>query len=93
VAEEERRLRVLGSGATELWAADVRQGSRMAALGDAALEVERPLHVAQVWADQTVCGESVSYMREYPVEFDALDEKDPCPACDEWLGHPRRVAL
>ena len=84
------RIRVWASGATELWAATARQGDRLDALGEAALEIERPLHAAHEGADQTLCGESVRYMREYRVEFVAQEPKNRCPACDRALGHPRQ---
>jgi hypothetical protein len=82
-------LRVLASGATELWAAEVRQGNRLGGLGDAALEAERPLHVAVADSDRTLCGELVHHMREYLVEFAAQDTWIRCPACDQELGHPQ----
>jgi len=90
MSQDDNRLRVLASGATELWAATARQGDRLGALGEAALEVERPLHVAHEGADQTVCGESVRDMREYQVDFAAQEQRIRCPACDRQLGHPVR---
>jgi len=90
MTQDESRLRVLASGATELWAATARQGNRLSALGDAALELERPLHAARDGADQTVCGEPVRYMREYQVDFAAQEQRIRCPACDQQLGHPVR---
>ena len=88
MAHHKTRFRVLASGATELWTATARQGNRLSALGDAALEAERPLHVAVEGKDHTVCGESTRYMREYPVEFAAQEQRIRCPACDQHLGHP-----
>jgi hypothetical protein len=85
---QDARLRVLGSGATELWAADVRSDHRLDSLGEAALEVERPLHVAWEGSEQTLCGEAVWPMREYPVDFAAQEQHIRCPACDAQLGHP-----
>jgi hypothetical protein len=84
----ELRFRVLASGATQLWAPDVRPGDRRVGLGEEALEFERPLHVAGEGADQTVCGESVRHMREYAVEFAAQETRIRCPVCDQRLGHP-----
>jgi hypothetical protein len=85
---EETRLRVLASGATELWADGVRQGNRLGSLGEAALEAERPLHVAVEGSDRTLCGESVEDLREYPVDFAAQEQRIRCPLCDGKLGHP-----
>ena len=88
VTSEHRRLRVLASGATELWAPDVRQGDRGPALGDAALEIERPLHAAREGADHTVCGQPTWHMHEYPISFADQELRLRCPACDRLLGHP-----
>jgi hypothetical protein len=85
---EETRLRVLASGATELWADGVRQGNRLEALGEAALEAERPLHVARDGSDRTLCDMPVDDLREYPVDFAAQEQRIRCPLCDERLGHP-----
>jgi hypothetical protein len=76
-----RRMRVLASGATELWAADVRRGHRLDALGEAALEVERPFHVALDAAELTLCGDSTRELREYSVDFQALEPHIRCPLC------------
>jgi len=78
-----RGIRVLASGATELWASDVRRGHRLDALGEAALEVERPLHVALDAADLTLCGDSIRELREYPVDFQTLKPHIKCPLCSE----------
>ncbi len=86
--ENGERFRVLASGVQELWADGVRTGHRLDALGEAALEAERPLHVAVAESDHTVCGRSAASMREYPVEFSALEERLRCPRCDDALGHP-----
>jgi hypothetical protein len=75
-------VRVLASGVTELWADGVRPGHRLESLGDEALEAERPLHVALEDADRTLCDESARDLREYPVDFEALDQHLRCPACD-----------
>jgi hypothetical protein len=88
MTDSESRLRVLASGATELWAADMRRGDRRSGLGELALEAERPLHVAREGADETFCGESVRHMREYPVDFAAQEDRIRCPGCDQQLGHP-----
>jgi len=87
---EDTRLRVFASGATELWADGVRQGHRLDALGDEALEAERPFHVARDGSDQTVCGLSLEALREYPIDFAAQEQRIRCPLCDERLGHPTR---
>jgi hypothetical protein len=79
----EGRLRVLASGATELWADGVRQGDRLAGLGETAVEVERPLHLAAVGAAQTLCGVPVDHLREYPVDFSAQEPGVRCPGCDQ----------
>jgi hypothetical protein len=60
----------------------------MEALGEAALEAERPLHVAVDGADETLCGASVRDLREYPVDFADLQSWLRCPLCDDRLGHP-----
>jgi hypothetical protein len=86
-------LRVLASGATELWAGSVRAGNRLEGLGDAALEAERPFHVAVVDADRTLCGVIVDHLREYPIEFAAQEQRIRCPLCDEVLGHPTPATL
>jgi hypothetical protein len=82
------RLRVLASGATELWAGGVRQGDRLSGLGEEALEVERPLHVAIDGEATTLCGARVSLLVEYPIDFAAQQPHIRCPICDERLGHP-----
>jgi hypothetical protein len=87
---EETRLRVFASGATELWADGVRQGHRLGALGDEALEAERPFHVAVNGNDRTVCGMSLEGLREYPIDFAAQERRIRCPLCDERLAHPTR---
>jgi hypothetical protein len=84
----EQTLRVLASGATELWADGVRPGNRLSALGSEALEAERPFHVAFPGSDRTVCGTSVRDLREYPIDFAAQEQRIRCPLCDERLGHP-----
>jgi hypothetical protein len=81
--QDRRSVRVLASGATELWAADVRPGHRLDRLGQAALELERPLHIALEDADLTLCGTSTRELREYPVEFTGLARHIKCPLCDE----------
>jgi len=83
-------MRVFASGVTELWADGVRPGHRMDALGAEALEAERPLHVAPADGQQTLCGMPLRNLREYPVDFTALDQRVRCPRCDESLGHPTR---
>lgn len=87
---DETRQRVFASGATELWADGVRQGDRLAGLGDDALELERPFHVALDGSEHTVCGASIAHLREYPIDFAAQESHIRCPVCDEKLGHPRR---
>ncbi len=87
---EEQDLRVLASGATELWADTVRMGDRLDALGDAALEAERPFHVALPRSETTLCGVAVRVLREYPIDFAAQEQRIRCPVCDERLGHPHR---
>jgi hypothetical protein len=79
---------VLASGATELWAADVRAGHRLDGLGDAAMDVERPLHVARDGEPRTLCGLEVKGFREYPIDFSVQEQRIRCPTCDESLGHP-----
>ena len=81
-------LRVLASGVTELWADGVRPGHRLDALGERALEAERPLHVAAAGDDTTLCGLAVDHLREYPVDFAAQEQRIRCPTCDDRLGHP-----
>jgi hypothetical protein len=81
-------VRVLASGATELWADGVRQGDKLDRLGEAALEAERPFHVAFPGADHTLCGALVEHLREYPIDFAAQEMRIRCPVCDERLGHP-----
>jgi hypothetical protein len=81
-------LRVLASGATELWAGDVRQGNRLSSLGEDALEVERPLHVAIDDELTTLCGARASVLVEYPIDFAAQEPRFRCPICDEKLDHP-----
>lgn len=83
-------MRVLASGATELWADNVRPGSRLPALGSEALEIERPFHLARPDVDRTLCGDAVIGLREYPVDFEALEPHLRCPLCDERRGasHP-----
>ena len=81
-------IRVLASGATELWAAGVRSGHRLDRLGDEALEAERPFHVAMPGAAHTLCGTAVEHLREYPIDFAAQEARIRCPLCDEKLGHP-----
>jgi hypothetical protein len=88
-----RELRVLASGATELWAADVRSGHRLESLGDAALEAERPFHIAVPDSGRTLCGIGVDDLREYPIDFAAQEQRIRCPVCDERLGHPTRETL
>lgn len=83
-------LRVFASGVTELWADSVRPGSRFEALGEAALEVERPLHVAREGDERTLCGTPVGDLREYDVDFAAQEQRIRCPACDDALGNPSR---
>jgi hypothetical protein len=84
----EQTLRVLASGATELWADEVRPGDRLSALGSEALEAERPFHVATPGSDHTLCGTPVRVLREYPIDFAAQEQRIRCPLCDERLGHP-----
>jgi len=83
MTDERPPLRVLVSGATELWADGVRQGHRLDSLGSAALERERPFHVARHGSDLTLCGASVDDLREYPIDFLALEPRLRCPACHE----------
>jgi hypothetical protein len=87
---DDNGLRVLASGATELWTNGVRQGDRLGGLGDAALEAERPFHVAIDGDDATLCGEPVRDLREYPIDFAAQEQRIRCPLCDEALNHPTR---
>ena len=81
-------FRVLGSGATALWADGVRPGSRDVGLGEAALEAERPLHLAEAEAERTICGMPVEHLREYAVDFGDLRQHLRCPGCDAELGRP-----
>jgi len=83
MSDEQIPLRVLASGATELWADGVRPGHRLDGLGQAALTSERPFHVALLGSDHTLCGASVDDLREYPIDFRALETRMKCPACDE----------
>jgi hypothetical protein len=82
--------RVLGSGATQLWADGVRPGNRNVGLGDAALKQERPLHVAEPEAEQTLCGMQVQGLREYAVDFGALEQLLRCPGCEAGLEAGRK---
>jgi hypothetical protein len=86
--ERDSELRVLASGATELWADGVRQGDRLSGLGQDALELERPLHLAEPGAARTLCGRTVTTLREYPVRFAEQEPRLRCPRCDEVAGHP-----
>ena len=81
-------LRVLASGATELWADHVRMGDRREGLCDAALEAERPLHVAVEGSRHTLCGLSVDDLHEYQVDFAAQETRIRCPLCDQRFEHP-----
>jgi len=85
---EPQSVRVLASGATELWADGVRQGHRLGSLGDAALEAERPFHVALADSDHTLCGRPVHGLREYPIDFTAQEQRIRCPVCDQRLAQP-----
>jgi hypothetical protein len=78
--------RVLASGAYELSAGDVRPRHRMDALGDAALDLEKPLHLAAAAAKRTLCGMPVADLREYPVVFSDQDVSLRCPMCDQATG-------
>jgi hypothetical protein len=82
-----QELRVLASGITELWADGVRPGNRLESLGKAALEAERPLHVAVASSGTTLCGLPVHDLREYPIDFAAQEAHLRCPVCDERLGN------
>lgn len=84
------RLRVLASGATELWAGGVRGGDRLSSLGEEALEMERPFHVAIDGAPTTLCGARAGVLVEYPIDFAAQQPRLRCPICDQKLGHPTR---
>jgi hypothetical protein len=75
--------RVFASGAYELWAGSVRPRHRLDALGNAALHLERPLHLAAVGAKRTMCGMPVVDLREYPVVFSDQDVSLRCPLCEE----------
>jgi hypothetical protein len=81
-------IRVLASGATELWADGVPPRHKLNRLGDEALEAERPFHVALLGATRTLCGTDVEHLREYPIDFAAQEPRIRCPLCDERLGHP-----
>jgi hypothetical protein len=82
--------RVLASGATELWAEGMRRGGGREHLSDAALEAERPLHVAVDGGDSTLCGTDAGTLHEYPIDFAAQEQRIRCPICDRLLGHPTR---
>lgn len=88
MAESTETLRVLACGATELWAEGMRRGHRREGLGDAALEAERPFHVAVKGAHSTLCGTRVEDLHEYPIDFAAQEQRIRCPLCDLKLGHP-----
>jgi hypothetical protein len=79
-------LRVYASGAMELWADGVRTGHKLGSLGDAALEVEQPLHVAVEDAQVTLCGKSTRDLHEYPVDFSAQELRIRCLRCDAELA-------
>lgn len=85
---DQSAIRVLASGATELWADGVQSGHKLGRLGDEALEAERPFHVALPGATRTLCGTDVEHLREYPIDFAAQETRIRCPLCDERLGHP-----
>jgi hypothetical protein len=87
-AMDKSEIRVLASGATELWADGVRAGHKLDRLGDEALEAERPFHVALPGAGQTLCGTDTEHLREYPIDFAAQEVRIRCPLCDQRLGHP-----
>jgi hypothetical protein len=93
MGSETQALRVLASGATELWADGVRRGHRLDGLGDAALEAERPFHVAVQGSDHTLCGTPVRDLREYPIDFASQEQRIRCPICDERLDHPGSSAV
>jgi hypothetical protein len=78
--------RVFASGASELWAGSVRPRHRLDGLGDAALHLERPLHLAPASAKRTICGMPVADMREYPVDFADQDVSLRCPMCNDIAG-------
>jgi hypothetical protein len=78
--------RVFASGASELWAGSVRPQHRLDVHGEAALELERPLHLAPAEASRTLCGMPVVNLREYPVVFSEQDVSLRCPMCDEIAG-------
>ncbi len=78
-------LRVFSSGITELWTDGVRTGHKLGSLGKAALETERPLHVAADGADVTLCGTPLHDLHEYPVDFAAQEQRIRCPRCDTEL--------
>jgi hypothetical protein len=73
----------MASGASELWAGGARPGHRLDGLGEAALEVERPLHLAASGSDRTLCGQLVWDLREYPVDFARQERRLRCPLCDQ----------
>ena len=64
----------------------MRPRHRMDGLGDATLEVEKPLHLAAGAAKWTLCGMPVAELREYPVVFSDQDVSLRCPMCDEATG-------
>jgi hypothetical protein len=84
--EQSGEYRVFASGAYELWAGSVRPRHRLDGLGDEALHLERPLHLAPEGATRTVCGMPVTELREYPVDFADQDMSLRCPMCDDVAG-------
>ena len=87
-AMDQSEIRVLASGATELWTDGVRPGHKLDRLGDEALEAERPFHVALPGENRTLCGTETEHLREYPIDFAAQEMRIRCPLCDQRLGHP-----
>jgi hypothetical protein len=84
--EAAEEYRVFASGAYALSAGPVRPQHRLDVHGEAALELERPLHLAAAAASRTLCGMPVVNLREYPVVFSDQDVDLRCPMCDEVAG-------
>jgi hypothetical protein len=68
------------------WAGSVRPRHRLDALGNAALGLERPLHLAAPSASRALCRMPVVNLRECPMVFSEQDVNLRCPMCDEAIG-------
>ena len=86
-------IRVLASGATELWADGVREGHKLDRLGDEALEAERPFHVALPGAQQTLCGADVEHLRDTRSTSPHKKRGSGVPSATRGWGTPSPIPL